>query len=154
MNDKDKNNDSVIIYTDGACSGNPGPGGYAAIIIGENNKKEIAGFHSNTTNNRMELMAVIAGLENVQKGTKVKLFSDSNYVIKGITNWIYSWKKKGWKTSSNNNVKNKELWQRLDNLINDYKIEFIKVRGHSGNEYNEEADSLAKKQIRINEFIT
>ena len=154
MNDKDKNNDSVIIYTDGACSGNPGPGGYAAIIIGENNKKEIAGFHSNTTNNRMELMAVIAGLENVQKGTKVKLFSDSNYVIKGITNWIYRKKKKGWKTSSNNNVKNKELRKRLDNLINDYKIEFIKVRGHSGNEYNEEADSLAKKQIRINEFIT
>ncbi len=143
--------ESIIIYTDGACSGNPGPGGYAAIIIGENTRKEICGYKKNTTNNRMELMAVIEGLKAIGKGSKVKVFSDSNYVIKGITNWINNWKNNNWKTSSKKSVKNKELWIELDKLKNEYDAEFLKVKGHAGNEYNEKADSLAKKQIILQE---
>lgn len=141
--------ESVIIYTDGACSGNPGPGGYAAIIIGENTRKEVSGFKENTTNNRMELLAVIEGLKVIDKGSKVKVFSDSSYVIKGITEWIDGWKKNGWKTSSKKSVKNKELWIELDKLKNKHETEFLKVKGHAGNEYNEKADDMAKEQIKI-----
>ena len=146
-----KKKESIIIYTDGACSGNPGPGGYAAIIIGENTRKEICGYKKNTTNNRMELMAVIEGLKAIGKGSKVKVFSDSNYVIKGITNWINNWKNNSWKTSSKKDVKNKKLWIELDKLKNEYDAEFLKVKGHAGNEYNEKADSLARKQIKLQE---
>ena len=141
--------ESVIIYTDGACSGNPGPGGYAAIIIGENTRKEVSGFKEKTTNNRMELLAVIEGLKAIDKGSKVKVFSDSSYVINGITEWIDGWKKNGWKTSSKKRVKNKELWIELDELKNKHEAEFLKVKGHAGNEYNEKADDMAKEQIKL-----
>lgn len=148
-NQKDSR-ESIIIYTDGACAGNPGPGGYAAIIIGENTRKEIAGYKEDTTNNRMELLAVIEGLKAIKKGSKIKVFSDSNYVIKGITGWIDNWKKNGWKTAKKNNVKNKILWKELDKLTQEYDAEFLKVKGHAGNEYNEKADSMAKEQIKLN----
>lgn len=143
--------ESVIIYTDGACAGNPGPGGYAAIIIGENTRKEISGFQEDTTNNRMELKAVIEGLRAIREGSKVKVFSDSSYVIKGITDWIKNWKKNGWKTSGKKNVKNKDLWVELENLSQKFDVEFLKVKGHAGNEYNEKADNMAKKQIELQE---
>ena len=148
-NKDDHRKESIIIYTDGACAGNPGPGGYAAIIIGEDTRKEVRGFKADTTNNRMELIAVIEGLKAISKGSKIKIFSDSNYVIKGITQWVNNWKKNGWKTSNKNDVKNKKLWIELDNLAKEYDVEFLKVKGHAGNEYNEKADALAKEQIEL-----
>ncbi len=142
--------DKVYLYTDGACSGNPGPGGYAALIIDKNNQQEVKGYQPETTNNRMELMAVIEGLKEINKGTQVKLVSDSNYVLKGLEEWVADWKKRGWKTASNKPVKNKDLWIELDKLIEDYQIEYIKVKGHAGNKYNELVDTLAREQIEFN----
>ncbi|MFW5991974.1 MAG: ribonuclease HI [Halanaerobiaceae bacterium] len=145
-----KNNqwkDKIYLYTDGSCSGNPGYGGYAALIIENGNKHEVSGFHPDTTNNRMELMAVIEGLKEIRSGSRVRIFSDSNYVIKGIQDWINNWKKKGWKTAGNNPVKNKDLWMELDKLTDKYMIEFEKVKGHSGDKYNEIVDTLAREQI-------
>lgn len=140
---------SVYLYTDGACSGNPGPGGYAAVIVRGNNELEITGYEPETTNNRMELLAVIEGLKEIDKHSHVKLVSDSNYVLQGLNTWLKGWKRKGWKTSNNRPVKNKDLWQELDRLIRDYQIEFIKIKGHSGHEYNERVDTLAREQIEI-----
>lgn len=139
--------DKVYLYTDGSCSGNPGPGGYAALIIDNNKEHEIKGFHPDTTNNRMELMAVIEGLKEIKKGSQVKLISDSNYVIKGLEEWVENWKKRGWKTASNKPVKNRDLWKELEKLADSYSIEYVKVKGHSGHDYNERVDSLAREQI-------
>ncbi|QTL98027.1 ribonuclease HI [Iocasia frigidifontis] len=140
----------IELYTDGACSGNPGPGGYAALIIKDNEEIIIKGYQPETTNNRMELMAVIEGLKEINKNTSVRLLSDSNYVLQGLEEWLEGWKKRGWKTASNRPVKNKDLWMELDNLSKYYELEFVKVKGHSGNKYNERVDSLAKEQIELN----
>jgi ribonuclease HI len=138
--------DIFQLYTDGACSGNPGPGGYAALILKNNKEVEkITGAVKDTTNNRMELKAVIEGLKRIKKGSRVKLYSDSTYVLNGLSEWINNWKKNSWKTTSKKDVANKDLWQELDSLAVNFQLEFNKVKGHSGDKYNEEVDSLAKK---------
>lgn len=139
--------DSIIIYTDGACSGNPGPGGWGAILIWKDTIKEIFGYMPNTTNNQMELTAAIEALKAVKKEVPIKIYTDSEYVKKGITEWIHGWKKSNWK---NGKVKNIELWQQLDALSSKFQIEWHWVRGHDGNKYNELADSLARKAIEEN----
>ena len=139
----------VIIYTDGACSGNPGPGGYAAIIMSGTSKKEIYGAEPNTTNNRMELMAAIEGLKVLNKPCEVSLYSDSAYLVNAYNNkWIYGWKKNGWKNSSNEPVKNMDLWQEIENLRQVHTVTFIKVKGHADNEFNNRCDELAVKAIQ------
>ena len=138
----------VIIYTDGACSGNPGIGGWGAVIIDNTNKPIfLNGGEDNTTNNRMELSAAINAINYCKNKKDLEIFTDSKYVKDGISSWIIKWKKNGWKTSSKQNVKNKELWIELDNQITKHKIEWEWVKGHSGNKYNEEADILARKFI-------
>ena len=138
------------LYTDGACSGNPGPGGYAAIILEDGNQElvKISGSEKDTTNNRMELKAVIEGLKRIPKGSSVEIYSDSTYVLKGLSKWLKTWRSNGWKTASKKNVANKDLWQHLDKLISDYQLEFQKVKSHSGDEYNEKVDSLAQNEIK------
>jgi len=141
--------EEVIIYTDGACSGNPGPGGWGSILMYKENKKEISGGKENTTNNVMELTAVIEGLKLLKFPCKVKLYSDSAYVINAfIQKWIYGWIKNGWTNSNKEPVKNKELWQELYNLTKIHEVEFIKVKGHSDNEYNNRCDELARNAIK------
>ena len=137
----------IIIYTDGACRGNPGPGGWGALIKFDNEEKEIFGGQNNTTNNQMELSAAIEGLATLQESCNVKLFTDSKYVMDGITQWIKNWKKNNWKTASKKDVKNKELWQRLDELISYHQVQWHWVKGHSGDLGNETADLLANKGI-------
>ncbi|HMA59641.1 MAG TPA: ribonuclease HI [Halanaerobiales bacterium] len=144
------NKDEIIIYTDGACYKNPGPGGYAAVILDEDKEIEIMGYEPDTTNNRMELRAVIEALKVVRKNKKIVLYSDSNYVVKGINEWIKNWKKRGWRTSSDKPVKNLDLWKKLDKLFDKKNVKLKKVAGHSGNEYNEKVDSLAKEEIEKN----
>lgn len=140
--------EEVIIYTDGACSGNPGPGGWGSILMYKGNKKEISGGKSNTTNNVMELTAVIEGLKLLKFPCKVKLYSDSAYVVNAFNQkWIYGWLKNGWKNSSKEPVKNKELWQELYELTKIHEVEFIKVKGHADNEYNNRCDELARNSI-------
>ncbi len=136
----------VEIYSDGACLGNPGPGGWGAILMAGNKKKEISGAIKDTTNNRMELVAAIEALKNLKKPATIKLFTDSKYVINGITRWIFGWKKTQWRNSNRKLVKNSDLWQELDNEVQKHKIEWIWVKGHSGNHYNELVDNLARKQ--------
>lgn len=139
----------VEIYTDGACSGNPGAGGYAAILIYNGTEKIIKGFHSNTTNNRMELMAIIEGLKALKVPCIVTLYSDSAYSINPfLKGWIWDWIAKGWKTSTNSDVLNKELWLELLELYKKHKIEFVKVKGHSDNEYNNRCDLIARGEIK------
>ena len=140
-------NNVVIIYTDGACRGNPGPGGWGAILDYKGIEKELYGAEKHTTNNRMELMAVIKALEILKQTCLVKLYSDSSYVLKGITDWMPNWKKRGWKTASKTAVKNEDLWRRLDALIVSHQIEWLWVKGHSGIIGNEKADQLANKGI-------
>nr|WP_226984192.1 ribonuclease HI [Halothermothrix orenii] len=140
----------IKVYTDGACSGNPGPGGYAAVILNQGQERVVAGYEDETTNNRMELRAVIEALKEIKEGREVHVYSDSSYIINGMKSWIDDWKKRGWKTSSNKPVSNKDLWLKLDNLSSKFNIKFKKVKGHSGDEYNEKADSLARKQIEEN----
>lgn len=147
INTSETNNMRIDLYTDGACANNPGPGGYAALIIREGQEIKITGNEPQTTNNRMEMRAVIEALKNIKKGSQIRLFSDSSYVIQGMTNWVKKWKQKGWKTSSKKAVKNKDLWQQLDKLQQNYQMEFNKIKGHSGNKYNEKVDTLAKKEI-------
>ena len=137
----------VIIYTDGACRGNPGPGGWGGILIYQGKIKEIYGAEKYTTNNRMELMAAIQTLESLSTACCVRLYSDSSYVLKGITDWMPNWKKRGWKTAARTAVKNEDLWRKLDEAIIKHKIEWIWVKGHSGNEGNERADALANLGI-------
>jgi len=138
----------VDIYTDGACSGNPGPGGWGVLLIWEEHQKEIWGSASDTTNNRMELMAAIQGLEILKQSANVQIFTDSTYVKNGITQWIQGWKKNGWKTSNKKAVKNEDLWKRLDMALVGHQIKWNWVRGHAGNIHNERADKLAKKGIK------
>ncbi|PPR49304.1 MAG: Ribonuclease HI [Alphaproteobacteria bacterium MarineAlpha5_Bin5] len=138
----------INIYTDGACSGNPGVGGWGVVIILENNEPiYLNGGDNNTTNNRMELMAAIEGLKYFSKSKNVTLFTDSKYVKNGIELWIYNWKKNGWKTASKKRVKNKELWLELDLEIAKHNIVWKWVKGHAGNAHNEKADFLARRFI-------
>ena len=140
--------EEVIIYTDGACSGNPGPGGWGTILMYKDNKKEISGGLKNTTNNVMELTAVIEGLKLLKFPCNVHLYSDSAYVVNAFNqNWIKNWVKNNWKTSDKKDVKNKELWQELYNLTKVHKVKFIKVKGHSDNEFNNRCDELARGEI-------
>ena len=137
----------VIIYTDGACRGNPGPGGWGALIKFDGVEKEIFGGQIDTTNNQMELAAAIEGLTVLTEPCSVKLFTDSKYVMDGITKWIQNWKKNNWRTAAKKDVKNKELWQKLDHLISQHQVQWHWVKGHSGDAGNETADLLANKGI-------
>ena len=139
--------EEVILYTDGACSGNPGPGGWGSILMLGENKKEISGGSPNTTNNIMELTAVIEGLKILKRPCKVQVFSDSAYVVNGfIQKWIYGWMKNNWKNSSGEPVKNKELWQELYSLTKIHDVTFNKVKGHSTDEFNNRCDELARME--------
>lgn len=141
--------EKVTIYTDGACSGNPGPGGWAAVLIYNENRKEISGGKKETTNNIMELTAVIEALKLLKYPCKVDLYSDSAYVVNGFNQgWIYNWKKNNWKTSSKEPVKNKEIWEELYNLTKIHRVNFKKVKGHSTNELNNRCDELAREAIK------
>ncbi|MBT87566.1 MAG: ribonuclease HI [Gammaproteobacteria bacterium] len=137
----------VIMYTDGACRGNPGPGGWGVLIKYEGIEKEIFGSKHNVTNNQMELTAAIEGLVALKEPCSVVLYTDSKYVMDGITQWIHKWKKNNWRTASKKDVKNKELWQQLDNLIHFHEVQWHWVKGHSGDAGNEMADLLANKGI-------
>jgi len=137
----------VEIYTDGACSGNPGPGGWGAIVKYADSLKEISGYEQNTTNNRMEVMAAIQALDFLQGTVKVRLHTDSRYLRDGITLWIHKWKRSGWRTADNKPVKNQDLWQQLLDLNEKHDVEWIWVRGHDGHEGNERADFLARNAI-------
>jgi ribonuclease HI len=137
----------VIMYTDGACRGNPGPGGWGALITFEGSSKEIFGGKLDSTNNQMELSAAIEGLAALKEPCDVDLFTDSKYVMDGITQWIHNWKKNSWRTAAKKDVKNKELWQKLDELINFHQVQWHWVKGHSGDVGNEIADQLANKGI-------
>lgn len=139
--------DLVIIYTDGACKGNPGPGGWGVYLTYKGKEKELCGGDPETTNNRMELMAAIQALESLNRSCNVKLHTDSKYVLQGITDWMNNWKKRGWKTAANKPVKNEDLWRRLDEAIQRHAIEWVWVKGHAGHDGNERADSLANKGI-------
>ena len=137
----------VIMYTDGACRGNPGPGGLGAFITYEGASKEIFGGKPDATNNQMELSAAIEGMVALKEPCQIDLFTDSKYVMDGITQWIHNWKKNNWRTAAKKDVKNKELWQKLDELINFHQVQWHWVKGHSGDEGNEMADLLANKGI-------
>ena len=139
--------DVTEIYTDGACSGNPGPGGWGALLLHGSRSRRLKGGERSTTNNRMELMGAIKALEALQRTCRVRLHTDSQYVRNGITSWIHSWKKNGWKTAARKPVKNEDLWRRLDELAAEHHVEWVWVRGHSGNEGNEIADQLAREGI-------
>ena len=141
--------EKVVIYTDGACSGNPGPGGWGALLMYKGNKKEISGGKKDTTNNIMELTAVIEGLKLLKFPCEVDLYSDSAYVVNAFNNgWIYNWRKNNWKTADKKPVKNKELWEELYALTKKHSVEFIKVKGHSDNEFNNRCDELARNAIK------
>jgi len=137
----------VVIYTDGACSGNPGPGGWGAILTLGENVKEICGGEPDTTNNRMELMAAIRALEALTKTCSVELHTDSTYVMKGISEWIHNWKRRGWRTADNKPVKNDDLWRRLDEARGRHQVTWKWVKGHAGHPMNERADELARKGL-------
>jgi ribonuclease HI len=138
----------VIIHTDGACSGNPGPGGWGAILTFKDQEKELKGSEPQTTNNRMELMAAIAALEALKRPCTVDLYTDSQYVRGGITGWINGWKRNGWRTASKQPVRNVDLWQRLDAALKQHQVRWHWVRGHAGHAMNERADELAREAIR------
>ncbi|WP_333794599.1 ribonuclease HI [Hyphomicrobium sp.] len=136
---------SVEIYTDGACSGNPGPGGWGAILIWNGHRKEIKGGETLTTNNRMELMAAISALEALKVGVDADLYTDSSYVRNGISSWIHGWKRNGWRTADKKPVKNAELWQRLETALARHQVRWHWVKGHAGHPENERADELARE---------
>jgi ribonuclease HI len=144
---KDK---KVIIYTDGACSGNPGKGGWGAVLSYGEKIKEISGFKEHTTNNKMELQAVIEALKLLKRECEVEIYTDSNYVKDGITKWIFNWKKNGWKNAKKQPIKNMGLWQDLDKQSQRHKIEWNWVKGHADNELNNRADYLATSEISKN----
>jgi len=141
--------EQVIIYTDGACKGNPGPGGWGVFFQYKKHKKELYGGELETTNNQMELMAAIMALESLTKPCDIALHTDSKYVLQGITEWMVNWKKRGWKTAAKKPVKNADLWRRLDAAIERHQIKWVWVKGHSGNVGNEKADSLANQGVPI-----
>ena len=137
----------IDVYTDGACKGNPGPGGWGALLRWNGHEKELFGGEPNTTNNRMELRAVIEALAALKSDSSVRLHTDSKYVLDGITTWIHNWKKRGWKTAGKKPVKNVDLWQQLDALARQYTITWVWVKGHSGHDGNERADELANRGV-------
>jgi ribonuclease HI len=137
----------VIVFTDGACSGNPGPGGWGAILMYGDKRKELNGGEAETTNNRMELMAAIGALEALKRPCQVELHTDSKYLQDGISKWIHGWKRNGWKTADKKPVKNAELWQRLDEARKIHKVEWKWVKGHAGHAENERADELAREGL-------
>ncbi|GAB2881892.1 ribonuclease HI [Uliginosibacterium flavum] len=139
--------DQIEIFTDGACSGNPGPGGWGAILRAGTVEKELWGGEPTTTNNRMEMMAVIRALASLKRPVMAKVYTDSQYVQKGISEWIHGWKKRGWKTASKEPVKNEDLWRQLDAEAEKHKIEWLWVRGHSGHVENERCDVLARQGV-------
>ena len=136
---------TVVIFTDGACSGNPGPGGWGAVLRYRNTEKELSGGESESTNNRMELVATIMALESLTRPIKVCLYTDSTYVRDGITKWIHGWRKNGWKTAAKKAVKNVDLWQRLDLAAERHTIDWRWIKGHAGHPGNERADELARE---------
>jgi ribonuclease HI len=144
---------SVEIFTDGACSGNPGPGGWGAILRWDGVKREISGGETDTTNNKMELTAAIEALESLKEPCSVKLCTDSAYVKNGITKWIRGWKKNGWRTSNGTPVKNADLWQELDGLCRRHKVQWTWVAGHAGHPENERCDCLARSQIEKSRYF-
>ena len=137
----------INIYTDGACKGNPGPGGWGALILQGDTKNEIYGGEANTTNNRMEIMAVIRALRTINTENEITVFTDSTYVQKGIIEWIAKWKINGWRTSNKKEVKNKDLWVQLDSLTSQFKVDWVWVKGHSGHPENDRADYLANQGV-------
>jgi len=139
--------DVVHIYSDGACKGNPGAGGWGALLISGGHRKEICGGEPDTTNNRMEMMAVIRALESLKRPSTVQVHTDSQYVQKGISEWMSGWKKRGWRTADGKPVKNQDLWQELDALSRKHRIEWNWVRGHTGHPENERADALANQGV-------
>ncbi|MFN3984236.1 MAG: ribonuclease HI [Rhodocyclaceae bacterium] len=139
--------ETLDIYTDGACSGNPGPGGWGAILRAGVHEKEIWGGEPHTTNNRMELTAVIEALALLKRPVSARVHTDSQYVQKGISEWIHGWKRRGWRTASNEPVKNADLWKALDDVVAAHRIEWVWVKGHAGHPENERADALARKGV-------
>jgi ribonuclease HI len=137
--------DVVDIYTDGACSGNPGPGGWGALLRFKGREKEICGGEANTTNNRMEMLAAIKALQSLKRHCRVRLHTDSTYLKQGITTWIAKWKRNGWRTADRKPVKNQDLWLALDEALSGHDIEWIWVKGHAGHPENERADELARR---------
>lgn len=143
--------EKIVIYTDGACSGNPGPGGWGAILMYKEHKKEISGGNKETTNNIMEITAVLEALRLIKENFAgdIEIYSDSAYVVNAFSNgWIYNWKKNNWKTTSKEPVKNQELWEELYSFTKKFNIEFIKVKGHSDNEFNNRCDKMAREEIK------
>lgn len=138
---------TITIYTDGACRGNPGPGGWGAVLSYKGHEKELSGFDADTTNNRMELMAVIEALNTLKEPCNIQLYTDSTYVKNGVEKWLAGWKAKGWKTASKKPVKNQDLWERLDAALSRHTINWHWVKGHSGDAGNERADGLATGAI-------
>ena len=138
---------NVVMYTDGACSGNPGPGGWGTVLMSGKHRKELHGGERETTNNRMELMAVIRGAEALKRGCNIDIYTDSTYVMKGMTVWITDWKTRGWRTAAKKPVKNVDLWQRLDEVLERHEVNWFWVKGHSGVPENERADELARMGI-------
>ena len=139
--------DTVVIYTDGACSGNPGPGGWGSVLMYNGHRKELSGGEASTTNNRMEMTAVIEALDALKRPCRIVLHTDSSYVMKGMTEWLDNWKRRGWKTADRKPVKNVDLWQRLDEAVARHDVKWRWVRGHSGVPENERADELARRAI-------
>lgn len=137
----------VEIYTDGACKGNPGPGGWGALLMCKGRERELWGGAAETTNNRMELTAVLEALTALKRSCRVKVITDSQYVMQGITQWLPNWKKRGWKTANGQPVKNVDLWQRLDEAVQAHQVDWAWVRGHSGHPGNERADQLANRGV-------
>lgn len=140
--------DVVDLFTDGACLGNPGPGGWGVVLRWRNHEKELSGGEAETTNNRMELTAAISGLEALKRGMRARVHTDSRYLRDGITDWIFSWKRNGWRTKAKKPVKNAELWQRLDAALARHQVEWLWVKGHAGHPENERADRLAGAAAR------
>ena len=137
----------VEIYADGACSGNPGPGGFAAILRTGDREKEISGSEAHTTNNRMELMAVISAIEALKRQCRIKATTDSKYIVQGMTEWIHGWLKNGWRNSQKKDVLNRDLWERLLKAVNGHEVEWKWIKGHSGHPENERCDELARLEI-------
>lgn len=137
----------VEIYTDGACSGNPGPGGWGVLLRYKNKEKELSGFEAITTNNRMELKAAIEGIKALTRSVKIEVYTDSQYLKDGITKWLFQWKKNNWRLSNKSPVKNQDLWEELDALTQNHDVSWHWVRGHSGHSENERADALARQAI-------
>jgi len=147
LSETNQNNSVVYIFTDGACRGNPGPGGWGALLRYNDQEKSLRGAEPETTNNRMEMIAAISALEALKRPSEIRLTTDSKYLMDGITQWLENWKKRGWKTSAKKPVKNEDLWRRLDQLVQPHQIQWHWVKGHSGHDENEYVDQLANQAI-------